>query len=114
MENRVKITVMGHSYYISTSDDESHIRQIEAHLNGQIQEIMDQRPSISVMDAFVLLTLNLMDQLSTNEESMDRMREQLTQYMEDAATARMELEQSRRAIQRLSLELEEARLMGNQ
>lgn len=114
MENRVKITVMSHAYYISTGDDETHIREIEARLNAQLQEIMDQRPSISVMDAFVLLSLNLMDQLSAAEESTDRMREQLTQYMEDAATARMELEDARREIQRLSIDLEEARLLDGQ
>lgn len=82
------------------------MREIEAMLNEQLQAIMDARPNLSVVDTLVVMALNLMDQLSDSEESTDRMREQLTQYLEDAARVRMELEDARREIARLNKELD--------
>ena len=105
MANRIKLTIMGNSYYISTDDTESRMREIEAKLNSQLQEIVDGRPNLSTMDAFVVLSLNLLSELSSGEESTDRMREQLTQYLEDAARARMELEEARRENDRLRQEV---------
>ena len=109
MANRIKITVMGNSYYISTDDNEARMLEIEAKLNTQLEEIADGRPNLSTMDAFVVLSLNLMDELSSGEESTDRMREQLTQYLEDAARARMELEDVRRENEHLRRELAQLR-----
>lgn len=105
MANRIKVQVLGNSYFITTDRTEEQMHRIEAELNEQLQAILDTRPSLSVVDALVVLSLNLMDQLSGSEESTDRMREQLTQYLEDAARARMELDSAQREIDRLTKQL---------
>ncbi|MEA5010944.1 MAG: cell division protein ZapA [Angelakisella sp.] len=121
MANRMKVTIAGSSYYISTEDGEARMRQIEEKLNKQFDEIREARPNLSALDIFVLLSLNLTDELSAGEESTDRMREQLTQYLEDAARARMELDEARRdndslrkKIDELHRRLEESDLMLQQ
>lgn len=103
--NRIKVNVLGNSYTIATDSEESRIRQIEKQLSAQLEEIKGQRPSLSSVDALVILSLNLMDEISETESSTDRMREQLSEYMEDATRARMELEEARRETDRLTREL---------
>lgn len=105
MANRIKVQVLGNSYFITTDRTEEQMRNIEADLNDQMNTLMESRPNMSVVDALVIMVLNLLDQLSDSEESTDRMREQLTQYLEDAARVRMELEDAQREIKRLHKEL---------
>lgn len=114
MATRSKVKVMGTTYYITTSGSEEQMRHIEEQLNDQLTGILEQRPSLSTLDAVVILCLNLMDQLTETESSTDRMREQLSQYLEDAAKARMELEDQRRQNERLTQELEDERRLCTQ
>ena len=83
MATRSKVKVLGTTYYITTSGSEEQMRHIEEQLNDQLTGILEQRPSLSTLDAVVILCLNLMDQLTETESSTDRMREQLSQYLED-------------------------------
>ena len=114
MATRSKVKVLGATYYITTANTEGRVRQIEEELNNQLGEIMAQRPSLSALDALVILSLNLMDEITEAEESTDRMREQLSQYLEDAAKARMELEDQKRQTDRLRQELENEKRLCSQ
>ena len=87
MATRSKVKVLGTTYYITTSGSEDRVRRIEEQMNEQLAAIQEQRPSLSTLDALVILSLNLMDEITDAENSTDRMREQLSQYLEDAAKA---------------------------
>ncbi|MBP0962977.1 MAG: cell division protein ZapA, partial [Oscillospiraceae bacterium] len=60
-------------------------------------------------DALVLTCFNLLDQNNKAEASADHIRGQLTEYLQDAARARIELEDANREIARLRAELDRAR-----
>jgi cell division protein ZapA len=51
--------------------------------------------------ALVLCAINSADQQKKSENSADHLRGQLSEYLEDAARARMELEEARRELDRL-------------
>ena len=114
MATRSKVKVLGTTYYITTSGSEQQVRHIEEQMNEQLAAIQEQRPNISTLDALVILSLNLMDEIADAESSTDRMREQLSQYLEDAAKARMELEDQRRQCDRLTQELADERRLCSQ
>ncbi len=114
MATRSKVKVLGTTYYITTSGSEQQVRHIEEQMNEQLAAIQEQRPNISTLDALVILSLNLMDEITDAESSTDRMREQLSQYLEDAAKARMELEDQRRQFDRLTQELADERRLCSQ
>ena len=114
MATRSKVKVLGTTYYITTSGSEQQVRHIEEQMNEQLAAIQEQRPNISTLDALVILSLNLMDEITDAESSTDRMREQLSQYLEDAAKARMELEDQRRQCDRLTQELADERRLCSQ
>lgn len=114
MATRSKVKVLGTTYYITTSGSEQQVCHIEEQMNEQLAAIQEQRPNISTLDALVILSLNLMDEITDAESSTDRMREQLSQYLEDAAKARMELEDQRRQCDRLTQELADERRLCSQ
>lgn len=103
--NRIKVTILGNSYTISTDNSESRVREIERQLTDKLAEIMDSRYTLSSVDALIILALNLMDEITETETGADRMREQLSEYLEDAARSRMEAEEARREVDRLRREL---------
>ena len=114
MATRSKVKVLGTTYYITTSGSEQQVRHIEEQMNEQLAAIQEQRPNISTLDALVILSLNLMDEITDAESSTDRMREQLSQYLEDAAKARMELEDQRRQCERAMQELADEKRLCSQ
>ena len=114
MATRSKVKVLGTTYYITTSGSEQQVRHIEEQMNEQLAAIQEQRPNISTLDALVILSLNLMDEITDAESSTDRMREQLSQYLEDAAKARMELEDERRQRERAVQELADEKRLCSQ
>ena len=105
MTNRVKVNVLGNNYTINTETPEPKIRKIEAQLSTQLNEFKERHPTLSTVDALVITSLNLMDYLDDVELSVDRMREQLTQYLEDAARARTEADDLNREVNLLKKEL---------
>ena len=114
MATRSKVKVLGTTYYMTTSGSEDQVRRIEEQMNDQLATILEQRPSLSTLDALVILSLNLMDEITDAENSTDRMREQLSQYLEDAAKARMELEDERRQRERAVQELADEKRLCSQ
>ena len=114
MATRSKVKVLGTTYYITTNGSEEQVRRIEEQMNDQLAAILEQRPSLSTLDALVILSLNLMDEITDAENSTDRMREQLSQYLEDAAKARMELEDQKRQCERALQELADEKRLCSQ
>ena len=105
MANRVKVTVLGNSYTINTETPETKIRKIEAQLSSQLSDFKERHPTLSTVDALVITSLNVMDYLDDVETSVDHMREQLTQYLDDSVRARMEADELHREVLLLRKEL---------
>lgn len=103
--NRIRVNILGNEYTITTENSEERVRDIERQLNRKLDELKDTRYNMSSVDALVILALNLMDEISDTESSADRMREQLSEYLEDAAKARMEADDARREVDQLKREL---------
>lgn len=102
--NRVTINILGNNYTITTESSEERIREIETELNDQLNNLRKMRPTLSLVDTLVLVSLNLMDQINENENSDDNIRRQLIDYMEEASRASMEAEELRREVERLRRE----------
>ncbi len=106
MINRVRIEVGASKYVIATPEKEEYVQQLAQELNSQISQLMESNDRMSLNDALVLCALNYVDAYKKSEASADHMRSQLTDYLEDAAKARIELDEARREIDRLSRRLD--------
>lgn len=103
---KVKLTICGSSYIVSTTDSEEYVNQLAERLDNDMTEIMTQNPSASVAASAVISALSYLDELNKNASSTDNMRAQIKDYLEDAAKAKLEAEHARRQVEKLTAELE--------
>ena len=103
--NKVKLTVCGSNYVISTTDSEEYVQSLAERLDKDMNELMNQSPSASVAASAVVVALGYLDELQKNASSADNMRSQIKDYLEDAAKAKLEAEEAKKEIERLRREI---------
>lgn len=106
--NRVRITINGVSYTIATAEPEEYVLQLAQEIDKQVSGILEKSQNISFNNAMVLTAINYADAYKRSEENADRMRSQIADYLEDAAKARIELDEAKREIAQLRRQLERA------
>lgn len=106
MINRVRIEVYGSKYTIATPETEGYVQDLADVLNEQITVLLSENSKLSFNDALVLCAINYIDAFKKSEQAADNMRGQLTDYLEDAARARIELDEAKREIERLKRRVE--------
>lgn len=108
--NRVRIEIMGSGYTLSTPESEDYVQSLAAEIDEQIETMMEQSPKMSLTDALVLCCMNYADSYQKSERSADHMRAQLSDYLEDAAKARIELDDAKREIEKLRQRMDAAQM----
>ena len=96
MANKVRLTICGSSYVISTNESEDYMQNLAEHLNLDMNELMSSSNSVSITTAAIMTALNYRDELEKASGSADNMRRQIKDYLEDAASAKMAAEEARR------------------
>ena len=106
---KVRLQIAGSNYVISTTDSESYVHELAERLDKDMKDILESAPSASVTQAAVLAALDYLDELQKSTGSVDNMRRQIKDYLEDASRARMEVDVARREIERLNREISNLR-----
>ena len=101
MANRVKVQICGITLNISTSETSDYLKEIAAQIDEQVTTIMGDSGRVSINDALILAAINYADAFKKSDRTADHLRSQLAEYLEDAARTRIELDESRREIDRL-------------
>ena len=96
MATKVRLTICGSSYVISTNESEDYMQNLAERLNLDMNELMASSNSVSITTAAVMTALNYRDELEKASGSADNMRRQIKDYLEDAASAKMAAEEARR------------------
>ena len=108
-KNRVRLQICGTDYYVTTEDDVEYTQSLGAQLDETISGLMHENERLSLTQAAILASLDAMDAYRKSESSADNLRSQIREYLEDSARARMELEVSRREVDRLNREIQNLR-----
>lgn len=106
MVNRVRIEIQGGKYVIATPENEEYVKGLSEELDEQIGSIMKQDDRLSLNECLVLCCVSYLDGYKKSEANADRMRSQLTEYLEDAAKARIELDETKRELEQVKRQLE--------
>ncbi len=109
MKNRVRIEINGSKYTIHTDEEEKYVYTLAAEVNQDIKDLMSRAEGVSLDEALIIAALSYLDSYHKSEQSADHVRTQLTEYLEEAATARIELDEAKREIERLRRFLEPKR-----
>ena len=105
MINKVKIEILGTPYNISTPEDEQYVVALAKEVDHQVRQVIDQNPKMSPAAALIISALSSIDSCKKSEKSSDHLRAQLTDYLEDATRARIELDDAKREIEKLRRQL---------
>ena len=106
---KVRLQIAGSNYVISTTDSESYVHELAERLDKDMKDILESAPSASVTQAAVLAALDFQDELQKSTGSVDNMRRQIKDYLEDAANAKSEAADAKRQVQELQRQLEQMR-----
>ncbi len=108
-KNKVRLTIGGLDYYITTDEDISYMKNLGEDLDDEIVGLIHNHPRLSQVQAAVLCALDYADRLKQSEKSNDYLKSQIQMYMEDSAKAKTEAEMARREAERMTRDLRSIR-----
>ena len=73
MANKVRLTICGSSYVISTNESEDYMQNLAERLNLDMNELMSSSNSVSITTAAIMTALNYRDELEKASGSADNM-----------------------------------------
>jgi cell division protein ZapA len=116
MVNKVRVTIAGSNYAIATTDSEKYITSMAKKLDEDIGKLIAENPQLSVTKAAVFCAMDYLDEYRKSTGSAENMRNQIQDYIADAAKAKLaedkakaEAESLRREVASLREQLEKVR-----
>ena len=107
MPNKIKITLDGIEYLINSEDDEAYVRHIGERLNRSMENIKKDSPYLSTTMVAVLAALDFCDQAYKSSVDAENLRQQLRNYIEEAAKSANEVEECKKEIDRLKQDIDQ-------
>ena len=104
--NKVKLTVAGTTYVVSTNEPEDKVLELAEKLDADMKRILDRTPAASVTAAAVICALTYLEKLDRSDKGADNMRMQIRQYLEEANSARAEAEKVKVELERLKIDIQ--------
>ncbi|MBR6108037.1 MAG: cell division protein ZapA [Oscillospiraceae bacterium] len=107
MKQRVKVVLCGKEYALSTEDAPSYVYQLAKTLEKRISDITENNPRVSAHSAVMMVALSTMDELTKANNSVEVIRSQVKEYVDEAGKARLERDAALREIDVLKAKIEQ-------
>ena len=107
MINRVKVVLCGREYVLQTEDAPSYVYQLAKNLEKRISDITENNPRVSSHSAVMMVALSTMDELTKANNSVEVIRSQVKEYVDEAGKARLERDAALREIDVLKAKIEQ-------
>ena len=105
--NHIKLNICGTDYYLTSPQPEEYFRGLAQRMERDINEYTSPRYGLSMSRATVLTALSYLDELEKAEGTVENMRRQLKDYLEDAARAKLQVREAADQLAQLKKENEE-------
>lgn len=106
MDNRVRIEILGSIYTVFTSESEEYTKSLAREIDEQANRLVTANPKLSQNDALVLVALAYADYARKCEDNADNLRTQVSDYLDEATSTRIELDNTKRELASLKRRLE--------
>ena len=107
--NIIELSVHGITIKVNTIETEEYVTQLAESLSADMDSLFDQSPSISITDALVLCAVDYLDKYQKSKQSSANMRVQLKEYLADAASAKVMLEEEKKQVAVANAEVKQLR-----
>lgn len=95
--NKVKVTICGKEFSLRTDDSQSYMTGLAKKVDAAIAEMMSSSANLPVQSAAILTALAAYDELQKANDSIDNIRSQIKEYVDDAGKARTERDRAVKA-----------------
>ncbi|MBQ8826214.1 MAG: cell division protein ZapA [Oscillospiraceae bacterium] len=105
--NKVKVTICGKEYALKTEEAPNYFILLGRKVENTINDMTKQSDSLSVQSAAVLAALSAFDEAQKANESIDNIRTQIKEYVDDACKARNERDNALKEVEALKTRITE-------
>lgn len=107
MANKIRFTVGGIHYSVSSDDDEAYIREIGRELERKMDRMAKQNPFLSTTMVAVLAAMDASDAQKKSEKQNEELRRQLKEMTEQYVIARRDADLAARQLDEYKQRYEE-------
>lgn len=111
MQNKVKVNICGREYTLQTEEDPSYIYSLARYLEKKINEITSAIPNVSNASAAVMVAFTAIDELNQSNRSLEHLKGELKEYVEEADHALSERDNALRELEIIKSRI--AQIEGN-
>ncbi|MCR5167779.1 MAG: cell division protein ZapA [Oscillospiraceae bacterium] len=86
--NKLKVSICGRIFTLSTDNDVEFVERIAKSLDADIKYLMKEMPSLGLESSAILCALSAYEQKVKSDESIDNIRRQVKEYVDEAGRAR--------------------------
>lgn len=105
--NKVKVIICGKEYSLQTDESPEYVTDMARQLSRRIDAITGQADNMTVHSATLLVALAGMDDLAKANSTIDNIRTQIREYVDDAAFARLERDDLQKENESLKIRITE-------
>lgn len=88
--NKVKVTICGKEFTLRTEELPGYYNNLASKLDSDINSLLKINDGISMLSAAILSALGAYDDLKKANDSIDNIRSQIKEYVDDAGKSRLE------------------------
>lgn len=92
--NKVKVTICGKEFNLKTDDAPSYYINLAKKVDTEIYRMAASADNVSVQSAAILVALQAFDEAQKANDSIDNIRTQIKEYVDDACQARLERDEA--------------------
>ncbi len=91
--NKVRITICGKEFNLKTDEAPGYFTELAKKVETEIYNMMSES-EISLHSAAILVALSAFDECKKSNDSIDNIRTQIKEYVDDACQARLERDEA--------------------
>ncbi len=92
--NKVKVTICGKEFSLKTDEAPSYFTELAKKVDADIYEMASSAENMSIQSAAILVALASYDEVKKANDSIDNIRTQIKEYVDDACKARLERDEA--------------------
>ena len=96
MMNKVKVTICGKEFNLKTDEAPDYFKKLAEKVDSEIYKMASSADNMSVQSAAILVALAAYDEAQKANDSIDNIRTQIKEYVDDACKARLERDEAQK------------------
>lgn len=103
--NKVKVTICGKDFNLKTDEEPAYLIELAKKVDDEIAGMVSATDSMSIQSAAILVALAAFDEAKKSSDSIDNIRTQIKEYVDEACQARSERDEALKKVKSLNAKI---------